>query len=123
MYNLGNHAAASPIKSVYFLECDYEQSRRSYRDENVFLIGPYRSLEDALRRTEVVGESLKQPVRSVRIRKCQAEPLRDDRYVVEGTRVFSTASLVPVAEDGSVSLETREYHLPTDFFDSSVEFV
>lgn len=109
--------------NVYFLECEYEHGRRSYRDENVFLIGPYRTVEEANRRTDAVKESLKLPVKAVHIRSCTAERLPNNRYIVEGTRVFSANSMVPVAADGSVNLEVREFHLPSDFFDSSVELV
>lgn len=109
--------------SVYFLECEYERGRRSYRDENVFLIGPYRTAEEASRRTNTVTESLKLPVKAVHIRSCSAERLPNNRYIVEGTRVFSANSMVPVAADGSVTIEAKEFHLPSDFFDSSVELV
>ena len=122
MENACEKLSFSPI-DVYFLECCYERAQRRLAEAKVFFIGPYQSIDDAARRTKTIRSSVRSPLESIHIRSMRAEALHNSRYLIEGTRVFNTSSLVLVNNDGTVAADTREFHLPSDYFDTAIDYV
>lgn len=113
----------SELLDVYFLECSYERPQRRVSEAKVFYVGPYLTIHDAARRTKTLPTSLPSLVEAMHIRSLKAEVLENDRYLVEGTRVFNRSSLISVSRDGEPSNGIREFHLPSDFFDTGIELV
>lgn len=113
----------SDLLNVYVLECSYERPQKRVYEAKVFYVGPYLTIDDAARRTKTLPASLPSLVEAMHIRSLKAEVLENDRYLVEGTRVFNRSSLISVSHEGVPTKGTKEFHLPSDFFETGIELV
>lgn len=116
----------STLIEVYFLECYSEKIKSEMSQSNSannYLIGPYSSEEQARRRGAVLVQQVEQQGTTVKIRRMNASRVGSDRIVIEGTRVFRLSAMIEVFDDGSVHDDSNELRLPSDYFESSEEFV